>query len=275
MLYRDYPFRDTLQDLRAEMVGRLTLVAVVFYASMMYLLLLNVPLRVDIFGVLGVAAVAVIAIRRRARRHLDLARYVLLALLHVTFIAALYIMREPWLPYMGLPLVFIGGMIVTHGHMMSAVVIFGISTLLDSSAAEVLAVTLLLTVAVTHTAVSTFYTALMWYSSMQKRADDLLEEARTRRAELAETLKSLEIAYQSQHRVRQQLNHARKQAHEARLMKERFAANISHELRTPLNLILGFTEIMYMTPEVYGDIQFTPKLALPQVWCRLGRMEHP
>ncbi|MBL8161986.1 MAG: response regulator, partial [Anaerolineae bacterium] len=44
-------------------------------------------------------------------------------------------------------------------------------------------------------------------------------------------------------------------------MKERFAANISHELRTPLNLILGFSEIMVLTPEVYSETRFPPKLA--------------
>src|SRR5688572_18116870 len=43
-------------------------------------------------------------------------------------------------------------------------------------------------------------------------------------------------------------------------MKERFASNISHELRTPLNIILGFTEIMHLTPEVYGPVNFPPKL---------------
>ena len=43
-------------------------------------------------------------------------------------------------------------------------------------------------------------------------------------------------------------------------MKEMFAANISHELRTPLNLILGFSELMYKSPEIYGDLAWPPTL---------------
>ena len=63
----------------------------------------------------------------------------------------------------------------------------------------------------------------------------------------------------TQGRMHDQLVYARQKANEARLMKERFAANISHELRTPLNLIMGFSEIMYLQPEVYGDIHFSPR----------------
>ncbi|MGC8787446.1 MAG: sensor histidine kinase, partial [Anaerolineae bacterium] len=43
-------------------------------------------------------------------------------------------------------------------------------------------------------------------------------------------------------------------------MKEQFAANISHELRTPLSLILGFSEVMYFSPDIYGDMVWPPTL---------------
>src|SRR5690606_15387789 len=106
----------------------------------------------------------------------------------------------------------------------------------------------------------TIWLLLHWYRAMFGRSTDLLEETRSHRAELLQTLKQLEIAREAQQRLQTQLIYARQQAEEARQLKERFASNISHELRTPLNVILGFTEIMHLTPEVYGPVNFPPKL---------------
>ena len=64
---------------------------------------------------------------------------------------------------------------------------------------------------------------------------------------------SLRNAYKLQQRIQQELIEARQQAVEARQLKERFAANISHELRTPLNIIMGFSEVIHLSPEVYTD----------------------
>jgi len=115
-------------------------------------------------------------------------------------------------------------------------------------------------ITITNRGIQVINTLLLWYSSMYQQANDLLEDARTRRADVVQMLKSLETAYQTQHRLQTQLIYARQQAEELRSLKERFASNISHELRTPLNIILGFTEIMHLTPEVYGNITFPPKL---------------
>lgn len=121
-------------------------------------------------------------------------------------------------------------------------------------------VVLVLGVVITRLVVRTLYTALQWMQSTQQQADRLLDEVRDHRAELSRLLKSSDLANALLRRTQHELIQARKQADKARRMKEQFAANISHELRTPLNLIMGFSQVMYLSPEVYGDIFWPPTL---------------
>ncbi|MBN1991298.1 MAG: response regulator, partial [Anaerolineae bacterium] len=109
-------------------------------------------------------------------------------------------------------------------------------------------------------AVGTLYTALQWMWNTQQQADQLLNEVRDHRAELSRVLKSYELANTLLRRTQRELISARKQAEAARRLKEQFAANISHELRTPLNLIMGFSEVMYLSPQVYGEMNWSPTL---------------
>lgn len=263
MLSRDLSFRDTLQELRATMLQRLILVAVLFFAFIAYTTLFERDFPSNLFVLLIAAGGIILLMWRFLMGWLNLTRYSFVVLLHLALFAAMKLTGATWLPFLGVVLVLISGMTSTFLHWLSALAIMGVALLLHEETAyplPELAVTLAVTVAVMQTSVATLYTALTWYSTMQKRADTLLEETRQRQAELAQTVKSLEIAYQNMRRMQVQLVHAQRQADEARRMKERFAANISHELRTPLNLILGFSEIMVMTPEVYGEGRFSPKL---------------
>lgn len=264
MLVRDMPFRDTLQDLRVAMLRRLTLVALLVMGLAAYATLFASRFPADLLVMFLAAGGVIILMRRYLTDQLNLTRYSFIVLLHLTLFGAMLLTGAGWLPFLGVVLVLVSGMTTSYLHWLSAVTIFGVTALLKNGDTAYplgeLAVTLGVTVVVMQVSVATLYTALTWYSTMQKRADLLLEQTRQRQSELAQTVKSLEIAYQNMQRMQRQLVFAQRQADEARGMKERFAANISHELRTPLNLILGFSEIMVLTPEVYGGNRFAPKL---------------
>ncbi len=96
--------------------------------------------------------------------------------------------------------------------------------------------------------------ALDWALHSFQEAQQRTAEARARQGELARLTKSLgEYAYRLE-QLNLDLAHARRTANEALQHKEQFAAAVSHELRTPLNLILGFLEMMVLSPDTaYGE----------------------
>jgi len=104
------------------------------------------------------------------------------------------------------------------------------------------------------------YTVLSWALTSQRSAWEAADEARRRRGELRRTVDSLRTTHEVLERTTRELELARREAEEARRLKTEFVSNISHELRTPLNNILGFTEIMSRSPEVYGDMLWPPML---------------
>jgi len=99
-----------------------------------------------------------------------------------------------------------------------------------------------------------------WESELAGQQRAMIGELRARQGELNRTLKALDEAYANLKRANRELTIARGEADEARAMKEHFVANVSHELRTPLNLIVGFAEIMYLAPETYSGVGWTPEL---------------
>lgn len=266
MTQRDDLFTLTLRDLRTEMHARFTLLVGGFAALAAYYLLFHIPFRTDLAALLLSLTVAAVLTRSAYNVYPNLARYAFVTAMHLTLLVAMILEPNPWLPLVSLPLTLVSALLVSHSSFVVAPLApaFAIAlTYADYAAYPLLPLVGLaaFNLAITRTALATFYMALFWYRSMQQRADELLEETRDRRAELAGALKSLETSYQTQQRMQSQLIYARRQAQEARRMKERFAANISHELRTPLNLILGFSEMIYLRPEVYGeDLALPPKL---------------
>ncbi|MCD6289296.1 MAG: response regulator [Anaerolineae bacterium] len=194
-----------------------------------------------------------------------LARHLLLWGCTAGILGGMWWFPAPWVPFLGLILPFVGAMIVPGGAMIAPSAVALLATWLTVRGVRPyplpeLWTGLVLGAALSWQTMRTLYTALEWAWTMQQRADQLLGLARDRQAELSRALKSLDLANSLLRRTQHELITARKQAEEARRMKEQFAANISHELRTPLSLILGFSEIMYLSSEVYGDMEWPPTL---------------
>jgi signal transduction histidine kinase/CheY-like chemotaxis protein len=110
-----------------------------------------------------------------------------------------------------------------------------------------------ITVAIGMIVVRELHGALDMSSSYQQYAIEQMNKARAQRAELARLTQALSVAQERRVHANSQLIHARNLAEESRQIKARFAANVSHELRTPINLIVGFSEMLSVTPEAYGE----------------------
>lgn len=97
-------------------------------------------------------------------------------------------------------------------------------------------------------------TALDWSWHSYLQALDNSEAARVRQAELGRVTKSLNETMDRLEQLNRELEWARKAADDARRLKAEFASAVSHELRTPLNLIVGFSEMMVLSPaQSYGE----------------------
>ncbi len=104
-------------------------------------------------------------------------------------------------------------------------------------------------------AIGSLVTLVQWLSNADQQSRRNLEDARQHRSKLLQAVKELDQANYRLVRINAALDTARQTAEEALRFKAEFVANVSHELRTPLNLIIGFSEVMILSPESYGGQQ--------------------
>jgi len=258
--------RANLEDLRQQLAGSLAFVLLIAGGLMAWAVLPVRPLNTTVFGLaLALASVGAIAWRLNVERT-RLARHTLVWSTTALLLAAIVLIDAPWLPFVGILITFANALLIRSSGWLAAGAAGALVVYLNQTepsrdyAAPAILIALLLGAGLSWLVTNTLFTALQWARTMQRRADELLEEAQNNQAELKRTLKSLELATYQVERSNQELEIAKAHAEEARRMKEQFAANISHELRTPLNLILGFSEMMYFSPEVYGDVQWPATL---------------
>lgn len=97
------------------------------------------------------------------------------------------------------------------------------------------------------------YEITHWSWTNYRQARDLLEEVRDRKVELQQALDDLAHAYRELDLLNERVTAMRLVAEEAQAAKTVFVAKVSHEFRTPLNMIIGLTDVLMDTPEIYGD----------------------
>lgn len=96
-------------------------------------------------------------------------------------------------------------------------------------------------------------TAVGWSLESYAQASRNAKAAQEHRGRLVRTLKQLDTAYYQLQQANAALELAWKTAEAAERSKTELVANLSHELRTPLNLIVGFSEMILDSPDIYGE----------------------
>lgn len=257
---RSYDDRADLAHFRSEIVGPLTLVPAAAAIALLYVAADGYRFETWL-PMLGFALTAVIC--HQVRRYGDDVSAVCLtiglllaltSLVHVfpgyslacTFAAVVAIASLSVGPRFGLLAALTASLIVLHAYGVSSAIAADVAYTAIGMVWAIAILFLLTTRPV--------FVALDWAWSSYLDGLHTAEQLRDRQAELGRLSKSLQETCIRLENLNQELERARLAAEEARQLKNEFVAAVSHELRTPLNLIIGFSEMMVLSPDdSYGE----------------------
>jgi signal transduction histidine kinase/CheY-like chemotaxis protein len=254
-----YSVREMLHDLRAELLGWLPWsTAIVFYYIFLFENHLIGFKPSILFGIaLVVISTSLFSGWLRTRRP-SIAAFVYIGGLVFVAWSLIWIAFSP-LSIAFLPIVILLSMALLGANWMLLITIISTGIILFAGSNNQWDISLFgflliiwLTTATSWLSYRGLITALEWAYNNSIEVQRSRDDVRLHRAELVRVNKELEGSYHRLEHYSEQLAQARELAEEARRAKLMFVANVSHELRTPLNIIIGFSELLVLSPETYG-----------------------
>lgn len=124
-----------------------------------------------------------------------MARYAFFAGLLAGVLGLMLTSSEPWLPFVALPVIFLGSILVSRGEFISGGAIFLAVTIAlawlgwREYPLLAFAASLVMTLTVAWVVIFMSNTSLSWYQVMLEQSNYLLRETRTHRGELSKALK--------------------------------------------------------------------------------------
>lgn len=199
-----------------------------------------------------------------ARRWVKPAIYSLVAVLTGTGLAGVMLFGMHWAPLFAIPAVLLAGVLVETRIMVGCSLLLGAGVVLSAAQQGLFGLAawgelvyplglLAVTVFAAWLAGRNLYMALYWALDALESARAERDRRRDQQGKLRQALRSMDEASSRLQRMNYELSRARDAAEELRQFKQQFVTNVSHELRTPLALISGFSEMMYLSPDTYGE----------------------